>query len=376
MRFRPLRLTALATLLVVVILLALESRYLSHYNAQCLAGQNVPGDPENSRAEVKLAFQQQQRKFIFFKTWKTASTSLGNILYRFGLNYGLRFHCLPKDRPLEVENPLGGGPTRHLAVCHHNMPSAGVNSSSIISWYRGLVPGGQLLTILRDPLQVSRSAFNFFIKPVFAKATYEKFLREHKVYHNSMTHLLGVTNKRELDHFIKEELDDFFVFIAEKFDECLLLFADRFGWTMEDILYVRLNKCGSNNHLNQTTSCDEPDDLKEDPAMQRKAREVNKLDLALYDLARARLELLLSTQPPAFWSRLQRFKQANSLLSAYCDPASSTTGPEPRCDAILNFRYHETIDQRTGLLLPEHSSLADSPGMVLPRIESSSGTLE
>ncbi|XP_023678738.1 galactosylceramide sulfotransferase-like [Paramormyrops kingsleyae] len=201
---------------------------------------------------------------MFMKTHKTASSTILNILFRFGEKHGLRF-AFPNSRNdfvyPEMFNRLqvkGYQPGMCFnMVCNHMR----FNESEVVSV---LPPDATFITILRDPADVFESAFHYFnsLVPLTwvipAKEKLAEFLKDPWRYYspngynsfylkNLLLFDLGYDNNLEPDDPRVEQaiqaVDKRFqlVMVAEYFDESLILLKDTLCWELEDLLFLRLN---------------------------------------------------------------------------------------------------------------------------------------
>ncbi len=167
--------------------------------------------------------QKIETRFILFKTHKTGSSTLANIFMRFGAKHGLSFLSNEKDvKPYEKKDQRTRGVSQ-MSVSHHIIDTS-INSTMLINWYRKFLPEGQLVSILRQPLDRYVSAFNFFFQP--DNPSFTSFLESGK-YRDALARDHGIHTEEQLDHFIKHEMEQFFWFTLDKFDECLILFKNR-----------------------------------------------------------------------------------------------------------------------------------------------------
>lgn len=198
------------------------------------------------------------------KTHKTASSTILNILFRFGEKHNLRF-AFPDGRNdffypssflcAQVKDYQPG--QCFNIVCNHMRFDHGEVSKL-------LPPDTVYFTILRNPVDLFESAFHYYSRAVpliwriGGKNKLAEFLHQpQNVYspdaYNSfyLRNLLffdfGLDNNLEADDprvmtFIHNLSGQFnLVLIAEYFEESLILLKDTLCWTMDDILYFKLN---------------------------------------------------------------------------------------------------------------------------------------
>ncbi|CAK6440069.1 unnamed protein product [Pipistrellus nathusii] len=207
-----------------------------------------------------------RRDIVFMKTHKTASSTLLNILFRFGQKHGLKF-AFPSGRndfayPAFFARRLVQGYRPGACfniICNH--------MRFHYDEVRGLVaPGAAFITVLRDPARLFESSFHYFGSVV--PSTWRRlrgradklaaFLREpHRYYdprglnahylRNLLFFDLGYDSgldprsPRVQEHILEVERRFHLVLLQEYFDESLVLLKELLCWQLEDVLYFRLN---------------------------------------------------------------------------------------------------------------------------------------
>ncbi|XP_077163926.1 galactosylceramide sulfotransferase isoform X2 [Paroedura picta] len=201
---------------------------------------------------------------MFMKTHKTASSTLLNILFRFGEKHRLKF-AFPKGRSdfyypsyfdrSQVQDYHPG--TCFNIICNHMRFQ--------YEELRKLLPADTIfVTVLRDPAYLFESSFHYFgrIIPFTWKLSGEdklaEFLRDPKHYYdpngfnahylqNLLFFDLGYDNNMHpdnplVDQYIRETDQRFhLVMLMEYFDESLVLLKDLLCWELEDMVYFKLN---------------------------------------------------------------------------------------------------------------------------------------
>ncbi|XP_053558184.1 galactosylceramide sulfotransferase [Bombina bombina] len=208
-----------------------------------------------------------RHNLMFMKTHKTGSSTILNILFRYGQSHHLQF-AFPRGRN-DFDYP--GYFQRWQVEGYH--PGACFNIICNHMRYQHpevsllLPPDATFVTILRDPALLFESSFQYFAKVVpltwtipgsGAEEKMVKFLHNPLGYydpsgfnahylHNLLTFDLGYDNKMDVgdpsvQHMVKQ-LDNRFhlVMLLEYFDESLLLLRDLMCWEMDDVLYFKLN---------------------------------------------------------------------------------------------------------------------------------------
>lgn len=244
---------------------------------------------------------------VFMKTHKTASSTILNILFRFGEKHHLKFAFPDGRNDFFYPSPFHCSQVKDYqpgdcfnVVCNHMR----FNHQEVAKL---LPPTAMYITILRDPAALFESSFHYFrnVVPstwsIRGENKLQEFLDHPRSYYSPdgynsfyMKNLLsfdfGFDNNMEADDpRITEnirELDRYFdlVLIAEHFEESLILLKDKLCWSMEDILYFKLNarKSSSVSELS--------------PELRAKALEWNGADWRLYQFFNATL-----------WAKVERY---------------------------------------------------------------------
>ncbi|XP_069771744.1 galactose-3-O-sulfotransferase 2-like [Narcine bancroftii] len=235
---------------------------------------------------------QPRTHVVFLKTHKTASSTVLNILYRFGDSRNLTF-ALPFLDHLGYPSLFqawfvkGFNPTHskeYNIICNHmrfNLPEV-----------EKVMPKDSFyFTILRNPNDLFESSFSYFQNDarVFRRApSLEEFAQNpHKYYRpnemnsqlarNVMWFDLGGNHNGagELERVNRtlQELDANFdlVLLSEYFDQSLILLREALCWSLEDIAYFQLNVRGKSDIPSLS------------PYIAFKLRQWNSLDWLLYN---------------------------------------------------------------------------------------------
>ncbi|XP_068780093.1 galactose-3-O-sulfotransferase 4 [Struthio camelus] len=196
---------------------------------------------------------QPRTHLVFLKTHKTGSSSVVNLLHRFGEAHGLRF-ALPHryqfgyPSPFQASRVKGyrpGGPPFDI-LCHHmrfNLPEV-----------QKVMPNDSFyFSIVRDPGTLGESAFSYYraVAPAFRRAPslsaflaapgrfYEAGARGNHYARNLLWFDFGLPAAGDAGGVAAAvaEVDRVFalVLLAEHFDESLVLLRDALCWAEEDV---------------------------------------------------------------------------------------------------------------------------------------------
>ncbi|NWH40351.1 G3ST1 sulfotransferase, partial [Chloropsis hardwickii] len=220
--------------------------------------------PSNSTGSASGWSCRPKLNVMFMKTHKTASSTILNILFRFGEKHRLKF-AFPNGR-----NDFYYPSFFERSQVQHYRP--GVCFNIICNHMRFhyeevrklLPPDTTFVTVLRDPAYLFESSFHYFgpIIPLTWKITGEdkldEFLRDPQHYYDPngfnahyLQNLLffdfGYDSSMDANSPLVEEhiqeIDRRFhlVMLLEYFDESLVLLKDLLCWQLEDVLYFKLN---------------------------------------------------------------------------------------------------------------------------------------
>uniref|UniRef100_A0A3B3W1M0 Galactose-3-O-sulfotransferase 1 n=1 Tax=Poecilia latipinna TaxID=48699 RepID=A0A3B3W1M0_9TELE len=244
---------------------------------------------------------------MFMKTHKTASSTILNILYRFGEKHKLKFalpdrrndFCYPQPFLCSQVKDYRPGECFNI-VCNHMR----FNYQEVSKL---LPPNALYVTILRDPVDLFESAFHYYQKiipltwSISGNNKLTEFLNNPEAFYSPeainsfyLKNLLffdfGFDNNLKVnDPRVMKEIQYVskrfhLVLIAEYFEESLILLKDLLCWSMEDILYFKLN-------VRRTSSVS-----RLDPETRAKALQWNWADWKLYEHFNA-----------TFWERVEAY---------------------------------------------------------------------
>ncbi|KAM9446460.1 galactosylceramide sulfotransferase [Clarias gariepinus] len=201
---------------------------------------------------------------MFMKTHKTASSTILNILFRFGEKHRLKF-AFPSSRndffypsPFYRSQVKDYGPGMCFNImCNHMR----FNEAEVA---KVLPVDTTYITILRDPAELFESSFHYFSRlipstwKISGDNKMEVFLNDPELYYDPegfnafyLKNLLffdfGQDNNLPLDDPRVEEgiraISKRFhlVMMVEHFEESLILLKDVLCWDMDDLLFFKLN---------------------------------------------------------------------------------------------------------------------------------------
>jgi hypothetical protein len=322
-----------AVLQAALIVLVINGLFLYIYLRSGYVGMNCWG---NGDSFTTLSIREKQSNVIYYKTHKTASTTLGSIIFRFGAQHGLRFHNVHNHYKV-FSNNSQAEPQANISLFHH-VPE---HFDFMMAHYRSIIPNGKFLSILREPVRRYLSSFHYYNQPV--NHAFHDFLTW-KEYNNRMVLDFGVFNKTDLDIFMQQYYSQFFFLITEKLDESLVLLKRTWHWDLEDILYLKLNDgcaAGFRDFDRKPMRCvPSADNLTQNELQQM--RDNNQLDLALYERALGDFNRKLEAQPESFWEELKLFKKIRLDLQSMC--TKDTTIPSCQPFLWMDLEYESKMN--------------------------------
>ncbi|XP_042364679.1 galactosylceramide sulfotransferase [Plectropomus leopardus] len=325
---------------------------------------------------------------MFMKTHKTASSSMLNILFRFGEKRKLKFAFPDGRNDFFYPSPFLCSQVKDYRpgdcfniVCNHMR----FDHQEVAK----LLPlDAVYITILRDPVDLFESSFHYYHRaiPLTWRITGEnklaEFLNNPQTFYSPeafnsfyLKNLLffdfGFDNNLEADdprimsgiHYLSKHFD--LVLIAEYFEESLILLKDKLCWSMEDILYFKLNARKSSSVSRLTSE------------LRAKALQWNAADWRLYQHFNA-----------TFWARVEAYgrdrmkqevnelKRRNDEMKAVCIEDGGAVEAQNIQDrrflpwqpvgesSILGYNMKKNIDPRfrticEKMLTPEIQYLSD-----------------
>ncbi len=214
---------------------------------------------EKSSDKGKKKSCQPTTKVAFAKTHKTGSSTVQNILLRFGAKHDLNFALPPNSWMFKLNVEFDAdlvleGPWKPLEFdifafhCLWNYEEVGK-----------IIPRAKFITILREPLSLFESGYVYFglqkVRGIDINGFAEKFAakgeKRHKFAFIGQNNLLAdlgmeaeqVDNMTAVKRTIKDVEEKFeVVLIMERFEESLVHLADAFCWPLEDVAYLKQNE--------------------------------------------------------------------------------------------------------------------------------------
>ncbi|XP_067340555.1 galactosylceramide sulfotransferase isoform X2 [Channa argus] len=224
-----------------------------------LLQKNVTQIAESQPAEASPAVN-----IMFMKTHKTASSTILNILFRFGEKHNLKFAFPDGSNDFFYPSPFLCSHVKDYKpgdcfniVCNHMR----FNHQEVAKL---LPPDAVYVTILRNPADLFESSFHYYHRTIpltwriNGENKLERFLSDPQNFYSPeaynsfyLKNLLffdfGFDNNLEANdsrvmtniHNLSKRFD--LVLMADYFEESLILLKDKLRWTMDDILYLKVN---------------------------------------------------------------------------------------------------------------------------------------
>lgn len=285
-----------------------------------------------------------QSNIAFVKTHKTGSSTISNILLRYGERHNLT-HLLYKYRSsteynsLKEERLIRNTLTPNIFAQH-----AQFNPEFLRNHLKDNL---RFFTIIREPVSQFLSAFSFFEKTkIYPADTFDdsvtQFLNLHQTYLttsrfckdcNKVANANGVDMGFDIgeymladnkDQFVRNFLDRTdslfeFVLITEYFDLSLVLLKRRFCLTFEDILYLRSLERIKKESVEDSTKL--------------RIKEFQQVDVAIYDYFNRTFWQQID-QEEGIFEELRQFQSINKAVQRYCIKGS-TVGYKDTLENVL-----------------------------------------
>lgn len=258
----------------------------------------------------------------FLKVHKAGSTTIQNILFRFGMKHSLKI-VLPKSlnyiNEKKIPMPLKSAKYYDILAVHTTYSS---------ELFGSLLPEDSVyIGIVREPIERFVSAA-FYYCDVWHEQYLQKvpkanfihnLIKDNEKYEteffshtkNSMARDFGINETKASDsmyiHKYLDELNSRFTLIltVEKFEESLVMMKRVLGWSISDILYLKTNSYGH-----------EPIILSE--FEKKKVKQTNFLDFEIYEYFSKIFNEKLKHVGHDFWKEVSFFKTVLHQVKIFC----------------------------------------------------------
>ena len=300
-----------------------------------------------ARCNHPLVSEQEATSIAQIKVHNTGSTTLSNILYRFGIRRGLSFIMVKQPNSHQIyPNTIDKSMNDIYAPCKDNkydLLNIQLRFDGREKLLKIMHEDTRVVATLRHPLEQMRSTFNYYGYGSALKGTgktFEDMLDKPEVYipkiskvfpdvkkysWNSMSCDIGLrefdipsgiqrseilnTPKylAEVERFLvwAESEIDFFI-LSEEFDECIVLLKDYLNLQIEDFVYFTQNAAAK----------PEPDNT--DEKTLNKSIEFSYIDHLLYDRVKTKLDKLKWAKGETLAVEVAELRRLNQELVNYC----------------------------------------------------------
>ena len=313
--------------------------------------ENVTGNDYLNRTLARCNYPRVNEKeatsIALIKVHKTGSTTLSNILYRFGIRRGLSFIMVKKRNSHQIYPKTID---KALNDIHAPCKDGKYDILNIHLKYNGrakllkiMHKDTRVVATLRHPLEQMRSTFNYygFDRALIGTGkTFEDMLEKPEVYipkirrvfpnimeysWNSMSIDIGLSEfdipvgiqrteilntpkyLSEVERFLEwaESEIDFFV-LSEEFDECIVLLKDYLNLQIEDFVYFTQNAAAKpvSENANEKTL--------------NKSIEFSYIDHLLYDRVKTKLDKLRWAKGEDLAAEVAELRRLNQEFANYC----------------------------------------------------------
>ncbi|XP_053378489.1 galactose-3-O-sulfotransferase 2-like [Mercenaria mercenaria] len=266
----------------------------------------------------------------FLKVHKAGSTTVQNLLFRFGMRHDLNI-LLPKsgnylNRASQKMSLKAGQKSYDIFACHTIYQK---------QWFDSLLPTDSVyIGIVRDPVERMISSA-YYYRDVFGVGYLKRVPRANFIHdlvnypdkydtaffshtRNSMGKDFGFrrgiepTNKSKIRKYLDQLNSQFLlVLIMEKFDESLVMLKRLLNWSFGDIIYLKMN---SHKHEHTVLNSTEI----------AKFRNTSFLDFEIYEYFSNVFETKLKQTEDEFYKEVEFFQTTLDKTSEFCSRKNKT----------------------------------------------------
>jgi len=300
----------------------------------------------------------QHNHVTFIKTHKCASSTIQNILIRYGLRHNLTF-TLPRSDGHFIGWPLPFSrsqirPSKQPDIhCYHSVlsnellltmppdafnmaavrdPFTQIKSSYVYYGWNRCTRGNTLTQVLEESMN-NPSQYKVCGLPVYNPVMYDMGMS-----FNAMS------NKTKVTEYI-EMLDRKFhlMIVVEYFYESIIIMRDMLGWTTEDVVFFLVNFHKDGGDDNSKIGADLPDT----PEWREIVYNYLSADKVLYDHFKGKLEAIIAANRDYLAKEVTALKQMQDWLMNFCIKSSmiSTKIADKRFAAFGNGAYGYILTQ-------------------------------
>ncbi|KAI8506735.1 Galactose-3-O-sulfotransferase [Branchiostoma belcheri] len=302
---------------------------------------SIKGPEHRVSGNVSTRTCRKKTNLVFLKTHKTASSTVQNIIMRFGSARNLTFVLPAEDnnigwpglfkRYYVLQERSRRKNITYNILCHHTR----FNYSNI----RELMPDDTMyITIVRNPADMYESIFYYFgldkYFRIHSRSPLKKFLGNpyyyvkknsrppYQLYRNPMFYDLGyIRTEYVSEQTIKSDigfLEKIFsvVMVADYFEESLILMKHTLCWDIDDVTFFKMNARREESIRHVTKE------------MAGKIRSWNKADAMLFDHFNKTLWFKLSQLPFDWRKEVEVLKARNRRLQEECIESDNVRNAE------------------------------------------------
>lgn len=316
-----------------------KTAYIRETEVQTTSINHVTESEKGMHQQNPSKLRPEVRHIGFLKVHKAASSTVQNILYRFGLKRNLSFvlptegHYISKFKYQyrQVMQPLPSDSGKYDILCNHVR-------FNLRRFEQYLHEDSHYIAIVREPLDLFLSAVYYyrfvwhfgyltrlnadtFIHDLIAEPDkYEETPISKSYTFNPIANDFGyeLTSIEDVMETSDEQIDDFvhhigcvfkFVMLMERFEESLVLLKRRLGWHLQDILFLDLNKYKPASHAQKNVNISEEDiDI-------FKIR--NRIDYKIYEYFKNKFERQFDKED-RISEEVDHFASILEIMHSYC----------------------------------------------------------
>jgi hypothetical protein len=183
---------------------------------------------------VRLSTAEPRERIAYIKTHKTASSTVGSIMFRYAARHNLTLYKSP-THGLRIRFKNNATLPADIVLQHWAGLLGQVQSYQqwvdFHRWYTEVVPNPDFVTILREPLSHYASYYYFYDEPRGGRrnslATFAKLQRNK----NILARDFGIFTPEDAEHFMQHYMPRFrSVLLSDRITESLIAMAAELGW--------------------------------------------------------------------------------------------------------------------------------------------------
>lgn len=265
---------------------------------------------------------------IFVKTFKTGSTTIGSLLFRFGLRRKLKFYVLPEEYDHHIKP--SHAPCSDCNISFYHAYGSRMLAPEV---YKTFVPTGKFVTIVREPIARHLSDYYYHFGPSEANGTTLQGVTSVVEQGKRTFDLAKALDLNETGNPVQDaqmtirKLDLFeVILVMERFDESLVMMKQKLNWSIMDLVHLPVNVgCGGVRPWDgRSIKCPLSRDMLNASQLER-LEKLLAVDQIIYIEANRRLDDYLKHNKEQVEHDLTELRTLNDKLRQMCIEAPSSS---------------------------------------------------